>query len=87
MNKILVQSGRAWAVVTVDENANQCTVPNGEGGRFFVRGVGDKAVAQAAAYAVQHTDRTWPTREAAVDALSEDGWRVTASGRLRMDNA
>ena len=54
MSPVPVRVRGRWAIVTVDERAVQCTVPDAEGGRYFVRGYGDASIARAAEYSRQH---------------------------------
>jgi hypothetical protein len=53
MNHVIQARGR-HAIVEIDVERNQCTVPNTEGGRYFVTGVDDRAARAAAVYAVDH---------------------------------
>lgn len=80
--KRLVQALTRWTVVDIDEERNQVTVPDGAGGRFYVKGTGDKAIASAAQYTVQHgPGRDWGSRASAVQSLAIE-WKVDADGWL-----
>jgi hypothetical protein len=48
-----VEVRRRWAIVTIDEGANQCTVPAVNGGRFFVNGISERSIESAASYSRQ----------------------------------
>jgi hypothetical protein len=76
LERKLVQRHGRWAVVTIDDHAVQVTVPAPGGTRYAVNGYGDSSIAAAASYAVQH-GKSWPSREAAIEALLDDGWSVS----------
>jgi hypothetical protein len=59
-----------WAIVTLSERQNQCSVPDVSGGRYFVRGIGDESLARAAEYSYQH-GRTYVTLRECLDAIRQ----------------
>jgi hypothetical protein len=83
----LVEVSGYWTVVTIDTTANNVTVPDLDGGRYFVGGTGIDAITKAARYTIAHQRRdAYTSRAAAEAALAREGkyvW-VDNDGDLRV---
>ena len=68
----VVTYGRRSVLVHADEDRNQCTVPNTEGGLYFVRGVGELAARLAGQYALRFGPSIVYTTVAAAHARADE---------------
>jgi len=74
-----IQIGNRWVLITVDEYRGQCLVPDVDGGRYYVNGVGPRSQEAAAAYSVRH-GRSFESKAAALVALCGHNLRMEGDG-------